>query len=155
MQVRAGHAPRCPVTSSCEGPSEPGLQRPGLAPGAQGTSCGCSPLSPGLHAEEGRPHLSIPHSLVSPQGPRGITALSVGADSLGKSYGPLAVRVMRVGTGRPLLWASLLRSQPPDGLQGHRQQDPGLQTTPWSRQKHGPREAHAVNPGASHRRASP
>ena len=50
--------------------------------------------------------------------------MSVGADSLGKSNGPLAVRVMRVGIGCLLLWASSLRSQPPDGLQAHRQQDP-------------------------------
>ena len=36
----------------------------------------------------------------------------------------------------------------PNGLQGHRQQDPelrkGLQMTPCGRKKHGPREAHAL-----------
>lgn len=37
--------PQAPVTSPREGPSEPRLQRPGLTPGAQGTSGGCCPLS--------------------------------------------------------------------------------------------------------------
>ena len=66
-------------------------------------------------AERGRPHPSSPHSLVSPQGPCGVTAWWVGADSLGKSSGPPAVKVMRMCTSHSLPWASLLRSRCPTG----------------------------------------
>lgn len=105
-------------------------------------------------AEQGKPHPSTPHSLVSPQGPCGVTAWSVGADSLGKSSGPPVVKVMRMCTSYSLPQASLLRSR---CLTGSRATDSktqnsekGLRTTPCSREKYGPREAHALNPRASH-----